>query len=432
MTGSSGRDHNKGREYAREQDADDPLAGYRDRFTLPDPLYFDGNSLGPVSDAAATHLDRAVDAWRDRGIRGWTEADPPWFWYGEELGADLAPLLGASGEECVVTGTTTVNIHNLLGTFLDADPDRPPGVVVNELDFPSDHYAVRAQLRNRGYDPDAHMHVAASRDGRTIRTEDVITAMDAQDVGIVFMSSVLYRSGQLLDIDAITAAAHDRDIVAGFDLAHSIGIIPHTFSEIGVDFAVWCSYKYLNAGPGAVGGLYVNERHFGTSPALAGWWGHAKDTQFEMRPTFTPARGAGAWQISTIPVLSAAPLRGSVDLVREAGIEAIREKSLDLTASLITQADDRLTPHGCTVGTPRSDHERGGHIAIEHPDAARIARTLRDHGAIVDYRPPNVIRVCPAPLYTRYEDVWEFTRLLEDLLRTNTHQEYDAGNVDVT
>ncbi|PSQ48946.1 kynureninase [Halobacteriales archaeon SW_7_65_23] len=433
MDGDLARTHDLGEAYARERDAADPLADFADRFHLPDELYLDGNSLGPVSDAAEQHVDAMLSAWREYGIRGWTESDPPWFAYGESLGDDLAPLLGAAGEECIVTGTTTVNIHTLIGTFLDTlDADDDRGVLVNELDFPTDHYAIRAQLRQRGLDPNDHLHLVESLDGRTITTEDVVAAMDEREVGIVFMPSVLFRSGQLLDVEAITEAAHERDVLAGFDLAHSVGVVPHELSAHGVDFAVWCSYKYLNAGPGAVAGLYVNERHFGTTPALAGWWGHDKETQFDLNLTFTPADDAGAWQISAVPMLSTAPLAGSLELVRGAGIDRIREKSLELTSYLMTLVDERLAERGCTVGTPREPERRGGHVAIEHPDAYRLSQALRDRGAIVDFREPNVIRVCPAPLYVGFREARAFVDLLADLIDERVYEAYDTERGDVT
>lgn len=427
------RDHRTGAEYARERDSNDPLAVFRDRFDVPDAYYMDGNSLGPVSDAAEASLQQVIDEWRELGIRGWTDADPPWFWYGERLGDELAPLVGARDEEVVVGNSTTVNIHTLVGSFLDElDPDEPRGVLVNELDFPTDHYAIRAQLRQRGLDPNEHLHMVESREGRTIAAEDIVAAMDERDVGIVFMPSVLYRSGQLFDLERITEAAHERDILAGFDLAHSIGVVPHGLSDVGVDFAVWCSYKHLNAGPGAIAGLYVNERHFEMTPALAGWWGHEKETQFELNLEFTPADTAGGWQIGTVPVFSAAPLFGSIDIVCEAGIDTVREKSLDLTSYLIHLVDERLAEHGCSVGTPREPDRRGGHVAVEHPEAYRLSQALRDQGIVVDYRPPNVIRLCPAPLYVGYEDVRNVVEILRELLGEEAYEEYETEEAGVT
>jgi kynureninase len=417
-----------GADHAAERDEADPLAGLADRFYDPeDEWYMDGNSLGLLSEEAEEALDRAVSEWKDLSIRGWTDADPPWFYYGEKLGDRLAPLVGAKPEEVVVGNSTTVNIHTLVGTFYD----RVEGskIVVDDLDFPTDHYAIRAQLRQRGVDPDEALTVVESRDGRTIETEDVLDALD-DDTALVFLPSVLYRSGQLLDIEQITEAAHENDILAGFDLAHSVGVVPHDLSEIGVDFAVWCSYKYLNAGPGAIAGLYVNEEHFGAKPALAGWWGHEKETQFEMNKTYTPAADAGAYQIGTIPILSAAPLAGSLQIFEDTSIEAVREKSLSLTDYLMFLVDERLPD--CEIGTPRNPDQRGGHVAIEHPEAYRVSEALKERGVVVDFRPPNVVRICPSPLYTSYEDVWNVVEQLKQALENREFEEFETRGSGVT
>ena len=439
---------------ARLDDAD-PLSSFADRYRVPDDLlYMDGNSLGPASDAALASLDRVVDEWRELLISGWTDADPPWFSVGERLGDALAPLVGADPDEVVVGNSITVNVHTLIGTFLDellagngperegvaaadgtwapdGDPDADPAVLVNALDFPSDHYAIRAQLRQRGIDPDEKLRVVESRDGRTIDPRDIEAALEAHgDVGIVFMPTALYRSGQLFDVERIAEAAHEAGAYAGFDAAHSAGAVPHEFGAAGVDFAVWCTYKYLNAGPGAVGALFVAERHHGLTPALAGWWGHEKATQFEMKMTYTPADSAGAWQIGTPPLLSAAPLEGSVELLREAGIDRLREKSLALTDFLIALVDDRLPE--VSVGTPREHASRGGHVALEHPDAERLSKALKDRGVVVDFRPPNVVRVCPAAPYTGFADVLEVVDEIETILRSGAHESYAAGEGGVT
>ena len=433
-----------GADYAAELDAADPLAHLADRFYDPDDeWYMDGNSLGLLSTEAEEAVDRAVAEWKDLAIRGWTDADPPWFYYGERLGDRLAPLVGADESEVVVANSTTVNIHTLVGTFYDRVRDRDEEtertkIVVNDLDFPTDHYAIRGQLRQRDVDPDDALTVVESRDGRTIEEDDVIDALD-DETAVVFLPSVLYRSGQLLDIERITAAAHERGILAGFDLAHSVGVVPHDLSRHGVDFAVWCSYKYLNAGPGGIAGLYVNEEHFGGTPALAGWWGHEKETQFEMNPTYTPADDAGAYQIGTIPILSSAPLAGSLEIFEDAGeasetsasgIEAVHEKSLRLTAYLAFLVDERLPE--CAVGTPRDRERRGGHVAIEHPEAYRVSEALKARGVVVDFRPPNVVRVCPSPLYTSFEDVWEVVEQLKQVVDDEEYEEFEPRDGGVT
>jgi len=424
------------RAFAEQLDRDDPLAWCAERFAVPDEIYLDGNSLGPLSADAERALDDIIDEWRELAIRGWTDAEPPWFRYGERLGDRLAPLVGARESEVVVANSTTINIHTLIGTFLDGIGDGSK-IVVNELDFPTDHYAIRAQFRQRGIDLDEGLVVVESDDGRTIDEERVVRAMDGHDVGILFMPSVLYRSGQLLDIEYLTRAAHERDVLAGFDLAHSVGVVPHDLDEHGVDFAVWCSYKYLNAGPGAIAGLYVNDEHFGATPALAGWWGHEKATQFEMNTTFTPAADAGAYQIGTVPVFSAAPLDGALDLIEEVGIDGIREKSLSLTSYLVALVDERLGDGAggaddCSVGTPRDPGQRGGHVAIEHPDAERIAQALTEGGVVVDFRPPNVVRMCPSPLYTGYADVWYAIERWREVLDTGEHERFDTDRSGVT
>ena len=426
------------RAYARKRDE----TGFdlRDRFYVPDGEYLDGNSLGPLSVDAERALDRVIEEWRELGVRGWTDADPPWFGYAEYLGDRLAPVVGAREDEVVVANSTTVNVHTLIGTFLDSEVrkdldsegagDRTK-VLVNEIDFPTDHYAIRAQLRQRGLDSEEHLVVVESRDGRTVEPADVEAALAANpDVGIVFLPSVLYRSGQLLDVERLVRAAHDHGALAGFDLAHSVGVVPHALAERGVDFAVWCHYKYLNAGPGAIAGLYVNREHFGTTPALAGWWGHEKATQFDMNPTFTPAESAGAWQIGTIPVLAAAPLEGSLDVLEEVGIEAIRERSVALTEFLIRLVDERLPE--CSVGTPREPARRGGHVAVEHPDAYRLCEALRDRGTVADFRPPNVVRVCPSPYYGSFEEVWTVVEKLRGILDSGAHEAYDPPSGGVT
>ncbi|WP_434523032.1 kynureninase [Halorubrum sp. AS12] len=440
---------------AARLDENDPLSSFADRYRIPDGfLYMDGNSLGPASDAALASLDRVIDEWRDLLISGWTDANPPWFEVGERLGDALAPFVGADPKEVVVGNSITVNIHTLVGTFLDellagngperegfraangewapdGDSDADPAVLVNELDFPSDHYAIRAQLRQRGIDPDEKLRVVPSRDGRTIDPRDVEAALaEHDDVGIVFMPTALYRSGQLFDVERIAAAAHEAGAYAGFDAAHSAGAVPHAFDEAGVDFAVWCTYKYLNAGPGSIGALFVPERHHGLTPALAGWWGHEKETQFEMNAEFTPADSAGAWQIGTPPLLAAAPLEGSAELLREAGIERLREKSLALTDFLIALVDDRLPK--VSVGTPRDHASRGGHVALEHPEAERLSEALTDRGVVVDFRPPNVVRVCPAAPYTSFADVLEVVDEIEAILDSGAHEAYTTIEGGVT
>ena len=438
---------------AERLDSADPLSAYPDSFDVPEGRYYmDGNSLGPASEASMASLERVIEEWRTQLIEGWTDADPDWFHVGERLGEAMAPLVGASPESVVAGNSITVNLHTLVGTFLDElragngpdrvdegvpeadgtwDPEVAPAVLVNDLDFPSDHHAIRAQLRQRGVDPGEKLRCVESRDGRTIEPADIEAALATHDdVGIVLMPTVLYRSGQLFDVERIATAAHRVGAYVGFDAAHSVGVVPHEFDAHGVDFAVWCTYKYLNGGPGSIGALYVNERHHGLTPALAGWWGHEKATQFEMALTHTPAGTAGGWQIGTPPLLSAAPLEGALETIREAGIETLRKRSLALTDFLIALVDAELPE--VAVGTPRAPESRGGHVALEHPEAAGVSRALRDRGIVVDFRPPNVVRVCPAPLYTSFSDVLAVVEAIDAVLADGTHESYEGDDGGVT
>lgn len=416
-------------EYALRLDNADPLAAFRHRFYLnPDAIYMDGNSLGLLSHDAEAAVLGALRDWRDLGVEGWLRAEPPWFYLGEQLGALVAPLVGAAPEEVVVTGATTVNLHNLVATFYRPDGGRRK-IVATGLDFPSDVYALQSQILLRGGNPETDLVLVPSRDGRTLATTDLIAAM-TDEVALALLPSVLYRSGQLLDLPILTAAAHERGVLVGFDCAHSVGAVPHRFSEWDVDFAFWCSYKYLNAGPGSVGGLYVNRRHRERAPGLAGWWGYLKERQFDMLHTWEGAGGAAAWQISTPPVLATVPLLGSLRIFAEAGIERIRAKSLALTAYLIAVLDAlglTSAEMGFRIGTPREDAERGGHVAVEHDDGARIARALKRRGVIPDFRPPDVVRLAPVALYTSYHELWRVAGHLQEIVTTGDYRALEAG-----
>jgi kynureninase len=417
--------------YALACDAADPLARFRDRFYPPDPpgtIYMDGNSLGLLSKDAEAAVLQVLEAWKRRAIGGWMAAEPDWFTLGEELGARLAHLVGAEADEVVVTGTTTVNLHALATSFYRPEGTRRK-IIATALDFPSDVYALQGQVRLRGGDPDRDLVLVPSPDDRTLDEADLIAAM-TDEVALVLLPSVLYRSGQLLDIARLTAAARERGIPIGFDCAHSVGAVPHRFDEWGVDFAFWCTYKYLNAGPGSVGALYVNRRHHGTLPGLPGWWGYQKERQFDMAHHWEGAAGAGAWQISTNPLLSSAPLLGSLRLFEEAGIDRLRAKSLELTSYLMDLLDAiGLTdpPYSYRVGTPREPARHGGHVAVEHNDGARIARALKARGVIPDFRPPDVVRLAPIALYTGFHDVWRVVQDLKGIVDNGEHLAYAAG-----
>lgn len=416
-----------GLEVARQLDRHDPLASLRESFCVPHgTIYMDGNSLGLLSLPAQAAAIEALAQWREQAIGGWLEADPPWFTLGEELGRQMAPLVGAAPGSVIATGATTVNLHNLLAAFYRPDARRYR-ILADELNFPSDIYALRSHLAMRGRDPACDLRLVASRDRRTLEEEDIVRAMD-DSVAVAILPSVLYRSGQLLDVRRLTTAAHEQGVLMGLDLSHSAGAVPHQLDADGVDFAFWCTYKYLNGGPGSTGALYVNRRHHHLGGGLTGWWGYRKDRQFAMSLEWEAAPNAAAWQISTIPVLATAALRGALAVTVEAGIQAIRAKSLDLTGYLMEMADAWLSGDemGFTVGTPREPERRGGHVALEHAAAVRIVKALRARGVVPDFRPPNVIRLAPVALYNTFEDVWRVVEHLRHIVRGREYEAYEA------
>ncbi|UOQ45246.1 kynureninase [Halobacillus salinarum] len=410
-------------ETVQQMDKQDPLHAFRNEFHLKsDHYYMDGNSLGLLSKRAEQSLLTSLEDWKDYGIEGWTDGREPWFYMAEKLGAMTAPLLGAEAEEVINTGSITTNLHQLLATFYKPKGSRTK-IIADELNFPSDIYALKSQLELHNLDPEEHLVRVKSRDGRTLAEDDIIEAMD-ETTALLLLPSVLYRSGQLLDVKRIVKAAHDKGIIAGFDLAHSIGALPHQLDEWQVDFAVWCTYKYLNSGPGGVGGLYVNKRHFGTSPGLAGWFSSNKQKQFDMDHHLSAADDAGAYQIGTPHILSSAPLLGSLELFHEAGIHKIRQKSLQLTRLMMDLLHQELDGFGFELATPIEDERRGGHISLVHPEAARICKALKAASITPDYRAPNVIRLAPIALYTSHEDVYEVMQILKEIIQEEKHKQY--------
>ena len=406
---------------AQERDRDDALSAFRARFfALPGTIYLDGNSLGLLSSDAERAVLNVLKQWKELGVSGWTEAKPDWFTLAERLGAQTADLIGAEAEEVVVANSTTVNQHQLLATLFDPTAACRT-VLADELNFSSDIYALRSQVSLRGLDPDAVLVLAGSRDGVTLEEADLIAAM-TPDVQIALFPSVLYRSGQLLDMERLTAEAHRRGILIGFDCSHSIGAVPHHLSRWGVDFAFWCSYKYLNGGPGAAAGLYLNRRHHGRTPGLAGWFGHKKASQFRLDPAFEPADGAGALQIGTPNILSMAALSGTLPMFAEAGMDRLRTKSLALTEYLMQRIDLELSQFGVEIVTPREAVRRGGHVALRHPEARALGTALRAAGVVPDFRPPDIIRLAPAPLYVSFVDCFDAVQRLRALLETRSYR----------
>lgn len=423
-------EYETGRDFALRLDAEDALASRRELFYIkPGQIYMDGNSLGLCSKPAEQAVLRALEDWKKYGIGIWTGAEINYFLYFDRIAAKLARLIHARTEEVTVCASTTLNVHQCIATFWKPDARRYK-IVVDELNFPTDRYAVTSQIRQRGMDVDEVLRVIPSRDGKTLAMEDILAAL-TEDVSIVLLPSVLYRSAQLLDMAAITRAAHEKGIICGFDLCHSIGAVDHDMEAVDCDFAVWCNYKYLSGGPGATAGLYVNRRHFGLEPGLAGWWGNRNDTQFELRPEFEHSPNAGGWQTGTSPVLSMAAVDGALDAYEGLTMAEVRARSLKLAEYLMYLIDTELAGCGFTIGNPRVDAVRGGHVALEHADAVRINEALKAADVVPDFRYPNVIRLAPSPLYTSFAEVWELVRRLKEIMDTKAYEKYSdkAGTV---
>lgn len=411
------------REFAEEKDQNDILAKYQDRFyKLENTIYMDGNSLGLCSKDAENYVMKALDAWKNGGIDIWTKYD--YFLYQDKLGALCAPLINADPDEVTICTNTTINVHQGVATFYEPTPERNK-ILVDDLNFPTDRYAIDSEVRIHGYDPEECVKVVKSRDGRFIYEDDVIEAM-TDDVCMVILPSALYRSAQLIDMKKIANAAHERGIIVGFDLCHSIGAVYHDFKEIQPDFAVWCTYKYLNGGPGCIAGFYINRKHFDREPGLAGWHGNRKDTQFDLKHKFEHAAYAGGWQTGTQPVLSMAPLEGSLRMYEEAGIENLRAKSLDITAYMMFLIDEKLAKYGFSVGNYREDEKRTGHVALVHNDAIRINEAMKAKGVLPDFRFPDVIRLAPVPLYTSYTEVYDMVEIIANIMETKEYEKYSS------
>lgn len=413
-----------GEDFALRMDQEDTLAAFRERFYLmKDRIYMDGNSLGLMSRDAEKSLDRVIDEWKTLGIDGWTKAEVPWFYFSKELAKLMAPLVGAEEDELTIHSSTTVNIHTTIATFYKPNSGKNK-ILMDSLTFPSDRYAIESQLKLKGLDPEEYLIIIDSENGRIYEEKDIVDRM-TDDVALVFLPSVLYRSGQLLDMEYLTREAHKRGILIGFDCCHSAGAVPHELSKWGVDFAVWCNYKYLNVGPGGVATIYINKKHFDLDPGLAGWHGYVQEKQFDLLNEFESAGNAGGWQIGTAHMLSMAPLEGSLKMYQEAGIYNLREKSLSLTGYMMYLIDEELSRFGFTVGNPREEKRRGGHVALEHEDAVRINAALKDMGVIPDFRRPNVIRLAPVPLYISYHDVWEVIQIIKKIMEEKIYEKYE-------
>ena len=407
-------------------DANDPLAGFRDEFLIPphgdgsEQAYFCGNSLGLQPRATRAALADELDDWRDLAVEAHFRGKHPWMPYHEFVREDLAAVVGAKPHEVVAMNSLTVNLHLMMVSFYRPTAQRP-AILIERSAFPSDHHAVASQIRFHGFDPaSALIQLYGDADG-VISEEAILRAIDehGERIALVLLPGVQYLSGQAFDLAAITQAAHAKGCKVGFDLAHAAGNLDLRLHDIGCDFAVWCSYKYLNSGPGAIAGCFVHERHARADdlPRFAGWWGHDPATRFLMRPQFLPACGADGWQLSNPPIFALVPLRVSLAQFRRAGMAALRAKSVALTAyfeALIrAHAADVLD-----VLTPAGPAQRGCQLSLRVKGAREAGRSLYDHlhahGIVVDWREPDVIRAAPTPLYNRHIDCLRFVLAVRD------------------
>jgi kynureninase len=418
---------------ARQLDATDPLRDFRKGFHFPkntdgsDKLYFCGNSLGLQHQSVALAVEEVLAAWRDRAVEGHFTGQRPWLRYHEGLRAGQAQMVGANPHEIVTMNTLTVNLHLAMISFY-----RPQGqrrrILMEKHAFPSDRYAVESQIRLHGLDPADCLVELAPEDGERLIAEDRIEAYLRQHgntVALVLWPGVQYATGQVFDLGRIAAAAKACGASAGFDLAHGIGNIPLSLNESGCDFAAWCTYKYLNAGPGAVGGMFVHERHHQRTdlPRLNGWFGNDLATRFQMAPEFRPAPGADAWQLSTHTTLAMAPLRASLDVFAQAGFARLREKSVVMTAWLARIVEENLGEK-IEIITPVQAERRGCQLSLRVRAGREAGRSLFTHleqeGVVPDWREPDVIRVAPVPLYNSYEDCAQLVRIMQKIARKNS------------
>ena len=418
------------RESAIETDAADPLAPLRERFGIPRTaqggrcIYLCGHSLGLMPLAARAEIAQELDDWEHLAVLGHEHARRPWIPYHDSLAVDVAKLLGCRADEVAVMNSLTVNLQLMLASFYRAE-GRRRAILIEAGAFPSDRYAVTTHLQWRGLDPRECLIELAPREGEDLIDESDLEAVlgrRGEEIALVLWPGVQYLTGQVFDLERIERAAHAAGALVGFDLAHSVGNMPFPLRGSAADFAVWCSYKYLNAGPGAIGGCFVHRRHFDPArPRLAGWWGHELATRFEMPREFRAAAGAAGFQLSNQSVLGAAPLIASLELFREAGMRRLREKSVALTAFLDQLIAER-TQQVRSI-TPRAAAARGAQLSLRlsgGPERGRrVFQWLTAHGAICDWREPDIIRVAPVPLYNGFEDVFNFVVRLEEALRTN-------------
>ncbi|SEA33158.1 kynureninase [Microbulbifer marinus] len=416
-----------GIEFAQALDHEDPLSRFREEFSIPaqpdgsQEIYLCGNSLGLQPRRARDYVNQELDKWATLGVKGHFDCEFPWMPYHEFLAESSANLVGAHSDEVVMMNSLTVNLHLMMVSFYRPSATRYK-IVIEDHAFPSDHYAVESQLRHHGIDPEDGLLLLKPREGEELlRLEDITALIEEQgdSIALLLLPGVQYYTGQVLPMAELTELAHQHGISVGFDLAHAVGNIPLQLHTWNVDFACWCSYKYLNSGPGSVAGCFVHRRHAQNTqlPRFAGWWGHDKQSRFRMENRFQPIPTAEGWQLSNPPILSLAAIRASLDVFSEAGgMGPLRSKSEKLTAYLQFLLKSEVGEY-ISIITPEDLEQRGCQLSLScnarHLSGRQLFQRLEEHGVTCDWREPNVIRVAPVPLYNRFADVYRFVEILK-------------------
>ena len=416
-------------EFAQKLDAKDPLAVYRDQFHFPklngkDVIYFTGNSLGLQPKITKNYIDEVLEDWKNLGVEGHFEADKPWWDYHERFSDQLSKIVGAKPSEVTVMNTLTVNLHLLMVSFYSPTKQRFK-IICEEKAFPSDQYMLASQLRFHGLNPeDALIELKKKPQAHNFDTADILQTIEehGDEVALILIGGVNYYTGQVFEMEKITKAAKAKGITVGWDLAHAVGNIELSLHDWDIDFAAWCSYKYMNSGPGSVSGCFIHEKHHKNKdiPRFEGWWGHNKEERFLMAPEFDPEPNANAWQISNAPIFSLAPYLASLQIFDEVGIPALIEKRNLIVSYLEFILQEIATKYQANfeVITPKSSHERGTQLSVFlHGYGKKVFHYLMKKGVYVDWREPNVIRLAPVPLYCSYTDMFQFGQILAEAIK---------------
>lgn len=417
------------REFAQSLDANDELRKYRDEFHFPkvngkQVIYFTGNSLGLQPKRTKSYVDEVMSDWANMAVEGHFYSDKPWWDYQERFAAPLSEIVGAKPSEVGVMNTLTVNLHLLMVSFYNPTPKKYK-IICEEKAFPSDQYMFQSQVKFHGFDPkDAIVEIKRREGEANIRFEDVLAKIEevGSELALVLIGGVNYYTGQVFDMKIITAAGQKQGAYVGWDLAHAAGNIKLDLHDWNVDFAAWCSYKYMNSGPGNASGFFVHEKHHNDKELkrFAGWYGHNKERRFKMEPDFDPVNGADGWQISNLPILSLAPYLASVEMFAEVGMDKLITKRNLITAYLefvLHEIDDELDGAEFEILTPSNQDERGCQLSVYlHGQGRELFERLMKNGVITDWREPNVIRLAPAPFYCSFEDMYDFGQILKDLI----------------